>query len=51
MELHSIKLTKIITNLQKLKLLLIINTLNMKVKENKTKICHLKNILILLDYI
>ena len=35
----------------KTKALLIIITLNMKVKEKKTKICHLKNILILLDHI
>ena len=31
--------------------LLMVITLNMKVMETKTKICHLKNILILLDHI
>ena len=46
MELHSMKLMKIITNKQKPKVLLMVITSNMKAKETKIKIYHQDNILI-----
>ena len=51
LEKSLLSLTKTITNQQKLKVLLMVITLNMKVKEIKRKICRLKNISMLLDHI
>ena len=49
LEKSLLSLTKTITNQQKLKVLLMVITLNMKVKEIKSKICRRKNISMLLD--
>ena len=45
-ELHSMKLMKTITNQQKPKVLLMVIKQNIKAKETKIKMYHVKNILI-----
>ena len=51
MEIYLVKLTKTITNQQKPKLLLMVIVSNMKAKETKIKIYHLKNIFIWSDHV